>query len=93
MFLKKLDFLSPNISFYYKGNLFHSSIGSGIMSIITVLIVINLGIYFSLDLINRENPNTFFYNSFIEDPGIININSKSLFHFLSNIKIVRGKWD
>ena len=81
MFLKKLDYLSPNISFYYKGNLFHSSIGAGILSIITVIIVINLGIYFSFDLINRENPNTFFYNKFIQDTGIIKINTESLFNF------------
>ena len=93
MFLNKLDYLSPIISIYYKGNLFHSSIGSGVMSVITVLIVINLGVYFSLDLINRKNPNTFFYNSFIEDPGIYNVNSESLFHFLTNIKIIRGKWE
>ena len=93
MFLNKLDYLSPIISIYFKGNLFHSSIVSGIMSIITVIIVINLGIYFSLDLINRENPNTFYYNSFIQYPGIININNKSLFHFLTNIKVIKGEWN
>ena len=93
MFLNKLDYLSPIISIYYKGNLYHSSIGSGIMSIITVVAVINLGVYFSLDIINRENPNTFFYNSFIEYPGTYNVDSKSLFHFLANIKVIRGKWD
>ena len=93
MFLNKLDYLSPIISIYYKGSLFHSSMGSGIISIITVLAVINLGIYFSLDLINRKNPNTFFYNSFIENPGIFNVNSESLFHFLTNIKVIQGKWN
>ena len=93
MFLNKLDYLSPIISIYYKGNLFHSSIGSGIMSIITVVAIINLGVYFSLDLINRKNPSTFYYNSFIEYPGVYNVNSESLFHFLANIKVIRGKWD
>ena len=93
MFLNKLDYLSPIISIYYKGNLFHSSIGSGIMSIITVVAIINLGVYFSLDLINRKNPSTFYYNSFIEHPGVYNVNSESLFHFLTNIKVITGKWD
>ena len=34
MFLKKIDFISPEITLYYKGSLSHSSIISGIISLI-----------------------------------------------------------
>ena len=42
-----------------------------------------MAIYFSLDIINRNDPNAFSYNSFIEDAGIISVNSSGLFHFIS----------
>ena len=59
MFIKKVDFLSPNITFYHKGALSHSSIFSGIISIISILLIILLAIYFSLDIIKRKNPKHF----------------------------------
>ena len=81
MFFKSLDYLSPNISIYYKGALTHPSIVSGIFSILALIIVINLGVYFSIDLIRRENPNAFYFNSFIEDAGTYKLNNTSMFHF------------
>ena len=92
MFFKYLDFLSPNISIYYKGTLTHPSIVSGIFSILALIIVINLGVYFSIDLIRRENPNAYYFNSFIEDAGTYKLNNTSMFHFLSNANIYRAKW-
>ena len=54
MFLKKLDFLSPNITFYNKGNLSHSSIVSGILSIISIIIIIFFGADYLLDMILKK---------------------------------------
>jgi len=48
MIIKELDYLSPPITFYYKGFLAHSSIISGIFSIISFIIIIALAVYFSL---------------------------------------------
>ena len=45
-----------------------------------------MNVFFSL-FNKSKKPNTFFYNSFIQDAWIYIINKKSLFHFLSNIKI------
>jgi hypothetical protein len=42
-----------------------------------------LAIYFSLDIIKRNDPNVFSYNSFTEDAGIFPINSSGIFHFIS----------
>ena len=83
MFLKKLDFLSPDITLYHKGDLSHSSWMSGILSLIQATVVIVFGIYFFLDFTNHREPKAYFYNRFIEDAGLYQINSSSFFHFLS----------
>ena len=83
MFIKRLDFISPPVTFYHQGYLSHSSIISGIISIISVSFIFALAIYFSLDLIKRRDPNVFSYNSFTEDAGIFPLNSSGLFHFIS----------
>ena len=83
MFIKYFDYLSPTVPFYYKGNLSHSSILSGILSIIAIIFMIILAVYYSLDVFNRQQPNTFYFHSFIEDAGIFQFNTSSLFHFIN----------
>ena len=83
MFIKKLDYLSHNITLYYKNSLSHSSIISGILSIISFCIIFISGIYFSLDLIKRKNPEFYYLDQFVEDAGEFPINSSSLFHYIS----------
>ena len=83
MLIKELDFLSPEITLYYKGSKSHSSIISGILSIISISIIFAFSIYFFLNLIQRKNPDSYSLNRFIEDSGVFPINSSSLFHFIS----------
>ena len=83
MFFKKLDYISPPITFYYTGSLSHSSIVSGILSIFSFVLIIVIAIYFSRDLIERKNPTAFYYNHFVDDSGIFPMNSSSLFHYIS----------
>ena len=83
MVLKEIDFLSPQITLYHNGFLSHSSNVSGIISIISIVIIILFGVYYSLDLINRENPKIFFYNRFVENSEIFTLNSPSIFHYIS----------
>ena len=90
MFVRTLDYLSPSVTFYHKGYLSHNSIPSGILSIIAVICLIILAIYYALDIIQRTDPNTFYFNSFVEDAGTIQINSSSLFHFLTPSKNIEG---
>ena len=83
IYIRYLDFLSPTVTFYYKGFLSHSSFVSAILSIISFLVIISIAGYFSLELIKRETPTTFYYNSFVDDAGIFPLNSSSFFHFIS----------
>ena len=83
MYFRYLDYLSPPITFYYKGYLTHSSFISIILSIISFIFIITLSVYFSLDIIKRNNPTAFYFNRYIEDAGIYPLNASSFFHFLS----------
>ena len=83
MIFKQLDFISPTVTFYHKGNLSHSSILSGILSLFTFILIIMIAVNFSFELFKRQNPNVSYFNSFEEDAGIIPLNSSSLFHFIS----------
>jgi len=82
MFIKKFDFLSPPITLYFKGENAHSSIISGILSILAYSAVVGFSIYYALQFINRENPVAYFFNRYIEDAGTFPMNSSSMFSFL-----------
>ena len=82
MILKKLDFLSPQITLYFKGEGQHSSIFSAILSIIAYILVFAAGIYYFLEYINRTNPKAYFFNRYIEDAGSFPVNSSSMFNFI-----------
>ena len=82
MFFKKCDLLSPPITLYFKRYPIHSSIFSGILSIISYILILSFGIYKIILYINKSNPNIYYYTKFIEDAGIFPLNSSSLFHFI-----------
>ena len=60
MFFKKIDLLSPPITLYYKGDEAHSSIVSGIITLVTYLIIFISGIYYTLEFIYKKNPTAYF---------------------------------
>ena len=93
MFIRYLDYLSLRITLYHKGFLSHNSIFSGILSIIVILFMINLTIYFSLELFLKEKPNAHYYNSFKEDAGKFKVNTSSLFHFVTFVKVIEGTFN
>ena len=83
MFLKKLDYVSPPITFYHKNYLAHSSILSGILSIISFLLILMISGYFSIGIIHRKDPSVFNFKRIIEDAGTFPVNASSFFHFIS----------
>ena len=86
MFIKQFDFVSPKVTFFFQGSLYHSSILSGILSIISIIFIIILVVYYILEIIQREDPNSFSFTSFIEDAPIYEINTSSLFHFINIVQ-------
>ena len=59
MFIKKLDILSPYITLYFKGEKKHSSKFSGILSLITFLLVLITSIYYIVEFVNKKSPKAY----------------------------------
>ena len=82
MFIRKMDFLSPPITLYYKGDESHTSIFAGILTIIIYLICIVFGVFYAIRFINKLNPQVYYYNRYVEDAGEFSVNSSSMFSFI-----------
>ena len=80
---KTIDFLAPEITLYHKGELFHYSILSGIISLISIILIIASGVYFSRPFIWRKNPTTYIYENYVDKNDIYSINSTSFEHFMT----------
>jgi hypothetical protein len=91
MFIRKLDMLSPPITLFFKGEDQHSTIFAGILSIIVYALIFGFAIYYSLEFINKENPNSFFFNRYVEDAGNYPVNASSMFHFIETIDIDKNE--
>jgi len=83
MFLKKIDYVSPPITFYHKNYLAHASIISGMISIFSFILIFMISGYFVMKIINREDPSVFNFKRVIEDAGTFPVNASSFFHFIS----------
>ena len=88
MFLKKFDIISPPITLYYKGDNMHSSIFSGILTIVVYIITFIFGVYYALEFIYKKNPSAYFYNRYIEDAGLFPLNSSSMFHYIELMRTI-----
>ena len=53
MFLKEIDILSPEITLFYNHSLSHSSIISGILTIIALVLIVLCSLCFIEDIFNR----------------------------------------
>ena len=92
MFFYHIDFLSPKVTLYYNGLLSHSSIISIFLSIISIIFIIILAIYFFLDIILKKNPSSSYFNVFNQDAGIFEFNKTSFFHFINILQIDSGDY-
>ena len=85
-FIKKFDMISPPITLYFKGEDQHSSIFSGILSILVGSAILAATIYYFLAFINKDSPKAYFFNRYIEDAGDFPVNSSSIFNYIQFIK-------
>jgi len=82
LIFKKCDNISPTITLYSKGEYVHSSIFSGILTIIVYCLVFGFSLYYTIIFVNKSNPTIYSYNRYVGDAGIFPFNSSSLFHFI-----------
>ena len=83
--MKKLDFLSPPITLYFKGEDQHQSIASAILSLICYSLVLAATIYYFLGFINKDNPKAYFFTRYVEDAGNFPVNATSMFNYIQFI--------
>ena len=74
--------LSPPITLYYNEEAQHSSIFSGILSIVVYIGVFVAAIYYALNFIERTSPKAYFFNKYTEDAGTFPVNASSMFNFI-----------
>ena len=80
--MKKLDFLSPPITLYFKGEDQHHSIASAILTFICYTLVLIATIYYFLGFINKDSPKAYFFTRYVEDAGNFPVNSSSMFNYI-----------
>ena len=91
MIIQNLDFLSPEITLFFKGRYKHSSIFSGLITILSYSVILACIIYYTLEFIDRSNPTIYFFNRYVEDTGVYPLNESSLFHYINLISTSRNK--
>ena len=82
MIFRKMDMISPPITIFYKGDSSHSSIFSGILTIIVYALCLGFGIQYGIRFIKHQNPKVYYYNRYVEDAGEFPLNSSMLFTFI-----------
>ena len=83
MFIKNFDLFSNQITLFFNHNDKHSSIFSGILSLIYFIIILYFCILFSLDFLLKRNPNAFFYKRYVNEVGKYTLDPNGIFHFIS----------
>ena len=91
MIFRNLDFLSPPITIYHKGQSKHSSVFSGLLTVLSYLMILACIIYYVIDFIEKTNPTSYFFNRYVEDTGIFPFNESSILHYISLIEFTRDR--
>ena len=81
--LSKFDFLGPKIQMGHEGKVYTVSKIPLIFSLIYILLVIMSIFYFSRTIIWRKNPNTNYYEEYIETTDSFLVNSSTFVHYIT----------
>ena len=78
-FFSKIDIISPPITLYYKDELLHPSLFSGILSIICYILMVCFGLNYLIVFFQKKNPTAYYFNRYVEEAGNFPMNSSSIF--------------
>ncbi len=90
-FIKKFDVISPSITLHYKEESQHTSVFSGLLSMIVFALVFTAEIYYFLSFVERLHPKAYFFNRYIEDAGVFPVNASSMFHFIQVVNTISNQ--
>ena len=79
--LKKIDILSPKITFFQNGKKAHVSNLGGFLTVIALLLCIAISFLLSRDFLYKKNPTSYFYKKYEKEAGYFSLNSEGMFHF------------
>lgn len=83
MIIKDFDYLSSSITLYFSNSSSHRSLVSGILTVLHCLVLVITSTYYISIVFNKSNLTSFYFKTYIDDPGIYEINSTSFFHYLT----------
>ena len=75
------DVVSDNNYIFFQGKTKHSSVFGAILSILSYIVICFFAVYFSLDVVYKKNPTSYFYKKFIPDVGAYYFSNESMFHY------------
>ena len=81
--IRWVDFLRPKMNLRHRGALFEYTIFSGIVSLVSIVLIVASVIYFARPLIWRQKPTTNIYEAFSKDNYTFPINSSFYTHFIT----------
>ena len=75
------DVVSDHNYIFFQGKTKHSSVFGAILSILSYIVICFFAVYFSLDVVYKKNPTSYFYKKFIPDAGAYYFSNESMFHY------------
>ena len=82
MFFHKVDLISPPITLFFRGKSSHSSVFSGILTLISYMIILYFTTRYIIDYLKKKKPTAYYVHRYIDDAGIYEFTSTSLFHYI-----------
>ena len=82
MWLRQLDMLSPPITLYYKRKNTHTSLISGVITIVDCVFILSFIILYIISYVKRESPKTYYFNRYVDDIGTFSFKDSNFFNYV-----------
>ena len=83
MILNKFDFISPQITLYYRKQERHVNPFSGCLTLTVYISILICSLMFIVQFISKSEPIIFFYKYYQDDVGFYYFNTSDFFHYVT----------